>query len=342
MARSFKRRFLILCRTLGLFRLTRRLVARRLLILCYHGFCAGDEARFRPKLFMAAETFAGRMDVLKTSGSPILELEEALRRLSAGTLPPNAVVVTIDDGFHGVYDRALPVLEQRGIPATVYVTSYHVLKQTPVFRLVVQYMFWRTRTATLDCTDWRWLDDSGKIALEPAKRNAVAMRVVAHGEALATEAEREALLCRLGEKLAVDYEELKHRRVFTLMSQDELARAVTRGLDIQLHTHRHRFPPDDPVACAREILDNRSALEPSLAYSPTHFCYPSGVWREQHWTTLEATGVRSAVTCDPGFNDASTPRFALKRFLDGEDVSAIEFEAEVSGFTQLLRALLRR
>jgi hypothetical protein len=36
-------------------------------------------------------------------------------------------------------------------------------------------------------------------------------------------------------------------------------------------------------------------------------------------------------------NGAETPRLALRRFLDGEDVAQIEFEAEISGFAELAR-----
>ena len=44
----------------------------------------------------------------------------------------------------------------------------------------------------------------------------------------------------------------------------------------------------------------------------------------------------------PGLNDAGTPRFELRRFLDSETCSAIRFEAEMAGFLDLLRTALGR
>ena len=42
-----------------------------------------------------------------------------------------------------------------------------------------------------------------------------------------------------------------------------------------------------------------------------------------------------------GMNPRGTKKLCLKRFIDGEDVSQIEFEAEVYGFAELLRRGVR-
>jgi peptidoglycan/xylan/chitin deacetylase (PgdA/CDA1 family) len=342
MYQTAKRQFLRLCRATGLFRISRRLVASRLLILCYHGFDLGGESRFRPKLFMTGETFAARLRALRERKAVILGLSEALTRLGQGTLPANSVVITIDDGFHSVYAVALPILEKFQVPATVYVTSYHALKATPVFRLVVQYMFWKTERSVLECGEWTWLAEGRSVALTPSAKRALEARMIGYGEAMSSEDERQTLLAQLGDRLGVDYAELASRRSFTLMTTDEIARASRRGMDVQLHTHRHRFPAGDVSACAQEIGDNRAALAPHVAHPLVHFCYPSGEWSPTHWPVLQAAGIASATTCDRGFNSAGTPPLGLKRFLDGENVSMIEFEAELSGFAHFLRMLVHR
>ncbi len=58
-----------------------------------------------------------------------------------GPCPPAAVALTIDDGFHGTLRHAWPALQRHGFPATLYATSYHVQSGTPVFRLLVQWVF---------------------------------------------------------------------------------------------------------------------------------------------------------------------------------------------------------
>jgi len=167
-----------------------------------------------------------------------------------------------------------------------------------------------------------------------------------------------AVAGKLGNRLGVPYDEIVGGRVFSIMTADEIREAVRAGIDIQLHAHRHRLP-DDPEAARREIRENRAVLEPLVAQPPPagnvaqappagsvallrHFCYPSGVWNAGHFAALRDVGILSATTCEAGLNYAHTPPLALRRFLDGEQVSDIEFEAELSGFSELLRRVFRR
>lgn len=74
-----------------------------------------------------------------------------------------------------------------------------------------------------------------------------------------------------------------------------------------------------------------------------HLAYPGGEQGAVEEPWLVAHGIESAVMgarapADPsGLNDSRTPRFALRRFSDGENVAQIEFEAELAGYTELLR-----
>src|SRR5436190_7213935 len=190
MTRALKLTVYRLCRTLGLFAVARFVTRQGLRILCYHGFSLADESEFRPGLFIRKDTFDRRLRYLAAHGYPILTLEQASRLLGNGGLPPNAVVITIDDGFYGVSKLAAPLLKRHEFPATLYVTSYYALKGTPVFRLAVQYIFWRTKAAMLDieglgvshsggvvsisgpeCERWMWeLIRFGETQLEEGQR----------------------------------------------------------------------------------------------------------------------------------------------------------------------------
>ncbi|MBI2381174.1 MAG: polysaccharide deacetylase family protein [Gammaproteobacteria bacterium] len=334
--RRLKLAFLALSRALGLFALARRLTANQLRILCYHGFVRlGDESRFRPPLFMRRATFAARLEHLRRQAYPVLDIDEALERLAAGILPPRATVITLDDGFHSVLSEAWPELERRGLPATLYVTTYYVRKQLPVFRLVLQYLIWRSRQPELA------LDGLGRWPLGDAQQKEdAAMALMAHGEAVLDEAGRQALLERLATALGEDMGSLRSTRAFAMLTEDEIRELETRGLRIELHTHRHRFPADSRELAEREIADNRAVLEPLAGRPLTHFCYPSGEWQEHQAPWLDALGVYSSTTCLPGLNDRNTPRHALRRQLDAEDLSLLEFEAELSGFLPGLRGFL--
>ena len=87
-----------ICKALGLFRLARRLTRRDLRILCYHGFVLDDEDRFRGSLFVSRAFLDRRMRYLQEQGYRVLPLDETVERLADGTLPPDPVAITIDDG----------------------------------------------------------------------------------------------------------------------------------------------------------------------------------------------------------------------------------------------------
>jgi len=336
MFRPIKRGFLHAGKWLGLFWVARRLTGRKLRILCYHGFNSADEVQFRPGLFIKPSTFRRRLEHLARKGFPVLPLPEALERLQRGSLPRLATVITIDDGFHNVDALARPLLERHAFPATVYVTSYYCRHANPVFRLAVQYMFWKTVRSRIE------LDGLGVETLRPGvferpgDRDEAMWTIIRHGESACDESGRAALCEALAERLGVDYDRIRQSRILSLMTLEELRRLGDSGIDCQLHTHRHRFP-DNEAEARREIAENRAFLEEVASGPLEHFCYPGGVWSERQWPWLEAAGVRSAVTCQIGLNDAATPPYALRRLLDSEGVSQIEFEAEMAGCLELLR-----
>lgn len=337
MRRFAKLATLYLCRALGLFHLARYLTRDNLQILCYHGFELEDESQFRGGLFMRPRTLQKRLRAIAKSGFPVIGLGEAVRGLAHGRLPPNALVLTIDDGFHSVYCHAAPMLKEHGFPATVYVTTYYVEKGSPVFRLAVQYMFWKSSVRTLRIPDGIGASGRRVHMEDPAARDRAMWECIEYGEKQCSEEERRELGRILGQALEVDYTAIVDSRMLSLMSEEEIRQLAAEGFDIQLHTHRHRFPVADTAAAMREIEENRSRLENVTGRPANHFCYPSGIWDESQWPSLRQTGVASATTCQPGMNDGQTPLLGLRRFLDDENISQIEFRAELFGFLELLR-----
>jgi peptidoglycan/xylan/chitin deacetylase (PgdA/CDA1 family) len=326
----------------GLFRLASLKTRQSLRVLCYHGFSIDDESLFRPRLFMQLSTFRRRLEYLEKHSFPVLSLDAALSRLKEGTLPARATVITVDDGFYSFYRHAVPLLREFSFPATVYIASGDFLRGLPIFRLVVQYMFWKTRAKMLRL-DGLTNTGAGQIALSsPETSRNVMWEIVQFGDSLGTDAQRTELASEVGIRLRIDYQEIVGKRTFCLMNTDELSNLASSQIDVQLHTHNHRLP-ENPALAEEEIRQNRRVLAPIVKKPLMHFCYPSGFWTRQHWPTLAVSGIQSAMTCEPGLNDSHTPNFAMNRFLDGEDILQIEFEAEMSGYAeQLRRASFRR
>lgn len=341
--RALKRALYRTAKAIGLFPLARWWTRRDLRIFGFHGIDVGDEPAFRPGLFHTVETFRERLEIIRRGGFPVVELEEGVRRLRDGTLPPAAVVITIDDGFRGVLRHALPALESYGFPATVYVTTYYVGIRQPVFGLAVRYLLWRTDQEQVDLTgisDAPGAPQGVRRRSAAGLRQAVAAELTAWGDRNLGHEGREAFLRGLAARLGCDYDRVFGGGSLEILDVEELRELVSRGIDLQLHTHRHRLPESEEET-TREVVQNRAVLAPIVKRPLVHFCYPMGIWSPRHLPWLRALGIETATTCDRGLARADSDPLALPRMLDLEDVTAIEFEAEVWGFADLVRRALR-
>lgn len=306
-------------RVSGLSAVARRATGSHLRILAYHGLWLTPGFQFGNRTFISPEQFEARMTRLKRSGLPVLPLGEAVERLARGTLPRAAVVITIDDGWSSTYTHMLPVLEALDLPATLYATTWYAGRELPVVGLTVFYL--RAASGRLD------LDCGAKIA---------------EIEALPVD-RRLAALRALGAELGVDEGWLANRQ-FNIMSGEEFADARRRGLDVQLHTHRHIDVNKHVDHLPRELAENRAFLRAAIGKAGfTHFCYPSGTTHPRAGMLLAASGVRSATVDQTGLNAPGSDAFALRRLLDGRSVSDAEFDAYLSGVLhcrESLRALI--
>jgi peptidoglycan/xylan/chitin deacetylase (PgdA/CDA1 family) len=328
---SLKRSAFWMTRRTGLFEQVGQSAWRRgrLLILCYHGVSITDEHEWSPQLYVSAATLARRLASIKRHRCHVLRLEDGIERLYAGTLPDRAVVLTFDDGYFDFLSRALPLLEKNGFPATVYLTTQRVEHNFPVARVFVSYALWKQRHMTLDGRGLPGLDAARYPLTTPAQRQAVLARVYPAIDGIGLAA-KDAAVRELALRIGLDYDALRAERVLTLLNPTEVAALASRGVDFQLHTHRHRTPVN-PDAFAEEVSTNRDRITRMTGTSPSHFCYPSGVWRPSYLPRLRNAGIRSATTCASGLADRSSDPLLLPRVVDGDRVSDQEFEAWLTG-----------
>src|SRR5579872_2904765 len=147
--RALKLVFLVLARSVGVFAVARAVTRRQLRILCYHGIGTDDEVAFSPELFISLETLRKRFEILRAESYQVLPLADAVKALAVGTLPRHPVVITFDDALFGNLAGMSELRRAFAFPMTLYVTTYYVTKGTPIFRLCVRYMLWKSRRSTL-------------------------------------------------------------------------------------------------------------------------------------------------------------------------------------------------
>jgi len=288
-------------------------------------------ARDSWSLSVSPATFATQMALVAESYRPVAisELVEGLRR---GRVADRSVAITFDDGYVDNLDRAVPVLERLGVPATIYVASGYVGSDAP---------FW-------------WDEVEDLLVGSGAREERLELRVGDRELALATgtPAEREAALSdgvqpALRETTPEGIERaLRALRAWAgrpaePRASEETGRAVrpedlarlerSEMIEVGAHTRRHpSLRALSPAAARAEIAGSRDDLERLLGRPPLHFSYPFGDRRrvtprlveEERFTTAVAVEQSMPVTY-------RSDRFALARSQAVEEDIA-RFEARLA------------
>jgi peptidoglycan/xylan/chitin deacetylase (PgdA/CDA1 family) len=304
-----------------------------LLLLAYHGISQDDEHRWNPALYISQQMLAERVRILREARCTILPLAEAVERLYSGTLPERSLSVTFDDGYYNFVSHAYPLLAEYAIPVTLYLRTAGVGSGTPVFPLICSYIFWKSGRIRVELPGVR--RQPFNIATASDRKAAIVEILSCSARERFSTTDRAAVVERLAASVGFDYEATLHKRLFQLMSPDDVTRLSSAGVDFQLHTHTHNTPRD-AERFASEITKNRECIEEWTGKRASHFCYPSGDYHPLFLPWLQQLGVISATTCDPGLASRHTPPLLIPRFMDTSTTTATEFRGWVTGAAALL------
>lgn len=331
---QLKRMFFHCIRLLGGFAIAQRITQNQLRILCYHGFSISDEHELASYVFMRKETFARRMRILHKRGLAVISLDEAVERLRAGSIAKGETVITFDDGWASDL-LVMPILKTLGFPACVYITTEHLGGGTDAFNVALAQMVHRSQRDRISLRNVHpQIDGDYIVAGDPAAATA---KLLAAASKIGSLQECQRLLRPIAEALGLNYAAFVAGGRFQFLTKEQISALAANGVSIQLHTHTHHLPSENFDEMAAEIQKNRQAITDLTGVEPKHFCYPSGEYSPRHPEWLARLGIMSATTCDPGLNTSGSSPMLLKRYLDSEYTSDIEFEAEISGARELLR-----
>ncbi|MCG0277647.1 MAG: polysaccharide deacetylase family protein [Thermanaeromonas sp.] len=95
----------------------------KVIALIYHHFASPEES-----VTISRERLVSHLDLLLKKGYRVIGLEQLMGFWEGRPLPPNAVLITIDDGYSSVYEIAFPELKYRKMPAAVFVIGAYMGK----------------------------------------------------------------------------------------------------------------------------------------------------------------------------------------------------------------------
>lgn len=134
-------------RAIGGLRLIKHFTRRHPRILMYHRVLPTSEYGA-----ITIEEFRKQLDFLKESFQ-IITLQELFNSLDEGRKVKNVAVLTFDDGYYDFYQYAFPVLREKGINATLFITSGFIDGKLWLWPDQLEHCLKETSQTNLDITE---------------------------------------------------------------------------------------------------------------------------------------------------------------------------------------------
>ncbi|MES2152627.1 MAG: polysaccharide deacetylase family protein [Pseudomonadota bacterium] len=276
----------------------------RLCILNYHRILPASDPLLDAE--PDADTFRWQMKVLADCFH-VMPLSEALAALAAGSLPARAVCITFDDGYRSTHDLALPILQEFGLTATVFVTTSFVgdgvmwndtileaVRQLPDGQLDLRATGLGAQTIVSLEDRRRAIGSLTELAkyMPPQERMALALEL----ETLADTAALRGLM----------------------LTSENVRSLAQQGIEIGAHTITHPILTSlEDNSANQEISACKSQLELITGKPVRFFAYPNGKsgldFDARHVGMARRAGYEAAFTTAPGPATTANDLFQLPR-----------------------------
>ncbi|MCB9897152.1 MAG: polysaccharide deacetylase family protein [Planctomycetes bacterium] len=272
--------------------------------------------------------------LLARSGYSTRTVSDVLADLEGEALPADRVALTFDDGYRDNHDVLLPILQEQGATATIYVQTGPMKGRLNW----LHHYFWVLHAQGPHALAELLAQQLGKehqradLRSLPPDPTAAEYEMKRFLKYEVTPEDRDRVLARIFSDLGGDDAELA-RAVY--LGPDECRALDKAGVELGAHTVNHLILSSlDATRQRLEIEGSLRDLESWLGHGVQTFAYPYG----RTWDFNEATlqilaelGFRGALTAMPGLNDRGTPRFELRRLAVNEDSDLADVMCEVDG-----------
>ena len=264
----------------------------------------------------------------------VVSLTDIAQSLRGGTpLPPNALAVTIDDGYRD-FLNGQPVFKAFNIPVTVFLVTGFLDHKL--------WMWWDQLAYLLDKSRRRSFQFSfssdkapASFMLETETQRETTLTAVKKSVKLSSNDECRDFFGKLPQLLEVDLPPQPPEHAAPLQ-WDDVRTLAGEGVNFGAHTVTHPILSriTDPAELYREIEESKRRIEEELRRPILHFSYPFGFLRDFNSETirvLDRCQFQTAVTTEKGINGRHAHPFRLKRFGVEPTMSEFYFKEFLAG-----------
>ena len=304
----------------------------------YHRILPAEDPRSQleePGMVVTPESFRQHLQIIGRRFKAV-QLSDWLGKKARGkALPALACAITFDDGWADNYEFAYPLLQEAGIPASIFLVSDMI---------GTSRMFWperlaRTVTAlaTHHSGDWSnpaldWLRSTGTdYPFDNTRPSAEQLSAMIAGMKTLPDMDIHQRL----DETATHFDLGPLSDGASLLNWEQLKEMTASGLiEAGSHTCNHiRLNTDTPTdVLQHEVIHSKQTIEDKTGSPVSTFCFPNGDFSPEA-LALVKQHYDCAVTTRSGWNDLETNNYQLQRIGIHEDIAADEtaFLARISG-----------
>ena len=277
---------------------------------------------FPSGMCISRDHFDDQIRYLQRHFTPI-GIRDGVARLQRGeALPDRAVSITFDDGYLDNYQLALPILEKRRMPATLFVPTGGLDTDEPLWWDRVVHAFAYTTKSSFEPQSVELPLSSDALSLRPWKRGEAVKRVMETLWTQPMDKIRSAVLRIERELLPLGSPASAARR----MTSQQILDMHRRGIEIAAHSVNHPNLLLEASAQVKwEMQTSKRILENICDCPVDGFAYPAGWLNDVTVSAAKESGFRYAVTTKKAFNLNEIDPLRLSR-IGMPDTSVADFK----------------
>ena len=239
-------------------------------------------------------------------------LDEAASRPRGALTARPLASITFDDGYRDVYENAFPLLQAKGIPFTVFVTTD--LVGTSVGHVHDRLFCELSRMHSRDVAPSRLVELLTRVGIPAFEAQHLAQLPPVHSTP--------RLLGRLKRSRVLWLAEMLHQEAkngtplggpLQMLTWGMLRRMQSSGVTIGSHTRSHVWlTQEESGVCENELRGSRAVLERHLGQPVRHFAYPAGCFDHRVVRLVRDAGFDFGYTICL-HRDAALPQLTIPR-----------------------------